>query len=63
MTRTASPNRERAKTAIDSALTRRNPQTGQTAALCAVAYALLEVAFQVGRVADNVPLFGPARER
>jgi len=29
----------------------------------AVTYALLEVAHQVGRVADNVPMWGPEEER
>jgi hypothetical protein len=29
----------------------------------AITYALLEVAHQVGRVADNVPMWGPEEER
>jgi hypothetical protein len=46
--------------AADGSLT---VEARQLSAQIAVAQALLELAFQVGRVADNVPLFGPQEER
>lgn len=32
-------------------------------ALVAIGYALVELAYQVGRVADQVPVYGPPEER
>lgn len=57
MIRTHSPNKGKALKAIAEAPDR------PTQALVACAYALLEVAFQVGRVADFLPGWGPPEEK
>lgn len=62
MTRTRSPHKRYALEAIEK-VTSVSEKNRNTAALVACAYALLEVAFQIGRVADNVPLWGPPEER
>jgi len=60
--RTYSPNRNKAIRAIEALPELPEHQRLQAAAV-AVTFALLEVAFQVGRVADNVPLWGPPEEQ
>lgn len=37
--------------------------SAQVSATVAIGWALLEVAFQVGRLADRQPVFGPPEER
>jgi hypothetical protein len=60
--RTSSPAKRRALTAIRNAAQYAREPRGRVAAECGIALALLEIAFQLGRIADNVPLYGPAEE-
>ena len=40
-----------------------NQPAATAGALVGIGYALLELAYQVGRVADQVPVYGPAEEQ
>jgi hypothetical protein len=60
--RTKSKAKAQALAAIQSSAKHAGGAKGVSAGTIAVAYALLEVAFQLGRIADNVPLYGPASE-
>jgi len=62
MTRTVSPNKRKALKAAKVAAEQKSYDTAEVAVGVAIVHALLEVAFQIGRVADNVPLWGPPEE-
>jgi hypothetical protein len=63
MTRTAGPNKRKAVELLEEALGEVPRDMRTATAMAACAYALLEVAYQVGRVADHVPMWGPPEER
>jgi hypothetical protein len=60
--RTAGPSKRKAEKLVSFAA-EKDPQSATVAVGSAVVFALLEVAWQIGRVADNVPLWGPPEER
>lgn len=62
MKRTYSTHRRRAQKLAEWAA-EREPRSGVVGVGVALVFALLEVAFQIGRVADNVPVWGPPDER
>lgn len=57
--------KDKAKARIVLKATLESSRSGEAAAcaLVGVGYALLELAHQVGRVADQVPVWGPPEER
>jgi hypothetical protein len=60
---TVSRNKRLAEQALKHAGENVEHKAARTAVLVGIGYALLEAAFQVGRVADSQPVFGPPEER
>jgi hypothetical protein len=58
-----SSSRRLARLALKSAGEHLSVEEGSASAVVGVGYALLELAYQVGRLADQSPVYGPPEEQ